>query len=144
MTVESPIETTDMIDPADELRAFLASTLPGFKREWPDDRSFEAQLAWQQVLHQGHWVAPAWPVEHGGRGLTPGQNVLCEQVIASSGAPMIAGTLGTKNVGPTIIAWGTPDQQRHLPQILSGQELWCQGFSEPDFGSDLAGLRTRA
>jgi alkylation response protein AidB-like acyl-CoA dehydrogenase len=76
--------------------------------------------------------------------LTPGQNVTCEQVMAESGAPMIAGTLGTKNVGPTIIAWGNAVQQRHLPNILSGEELWCQGFSEPDYGSDLAGLRTQA
>jgi alkylation response protein AidB-like acyl-CoA dehydrogenase len=137
-------ETSDTAGPAEELVQFLAGVLPIFEDEWTDDTTFDAQLAWQRVLNQGRWVAPAWPVEYGGRGLTPGQNVLCEQVMASSGARMIAGTLGTKNVGPTIIAWGTDAQKRHLPSILSGDEIWCQGFSEPDFGSDLAGLRTRA
>ena len=129
---------------AGELREFLAVAIPRFRAEWPDSDSFEAQLAWQAVLNQGRWVAPAWPVEHGGRGLTPAENVRCEEVVAESDAPSIAGTLGTKNVGPTIIAWGTESQQRHLPRILSGEEIWCQGFSEPDAGSDLAGLRTRA
>src|SRR5579875_603946 len=131
-------------EPVDELRAFLDVALPHFEKVWGSDRSFDAQLAWQRVLNEGRWVAPSWPVEFGGRGLTPGQKVLCEELLASSGAPQIAGTLGTKNVGPTIIVWGTEEQQRHLPKILSGDELWCQGFSEPDFGSDLAGLRTRA
>ncbi len=141
MTIQPAVETSE---PAEELRTFLGSAIPRFNRAWGDDRTFDAQLAWQGVLNEGRWVAPAWPVEHGGRGLTPGENVLCEEVMASSGAPMIAGTLGTKNVGPTIIAWGTGAQKRHLSKILSGEELWCQGFSEPDFGSDLAGLRTRA
>jgi alkylation response protein AidB-like acyl-CoA dehydrogenase len=65
-------------------------------------------------------------------------------VLAARRAPMIAGTLGVKNVGPTIAAWGTPAQKAHLPRILDGSEVWCQGFSEPDYGSDLASLRTRA
>ncbi len=135
---------TGLGGPAEELRRFLDEALPRFEQEWGSDRGFAAQLAWQGVLSEGRWVAPVWPVEHGGRGLTAAQNVLCDEVLAESGAPMIAGTLGTKNVGPTIIAWGTPVQHGHLPRILGGEELWCQGFSEPDFGSDLAGLRTRA
>ncbi|HUZ09086.1 MAG TPA: acyl-CoA dehydrogenase family protein [Acidimicrobiales bacterium] len=129
---------------AEELGEFLRDAVPAFRKEWPDEHSFEAQLAWQAILNEGRWVAPAWPVEHGGRGLTPAENVLCEQEVAAIGAPTIAGTLGTKNVGPTIIGWGTESQRRHLPRILSGEEIWCQGFSEPDAGSDLAGLRTRA
>jgi alkylation response protein AidB-like acyl-CoA dehydrogenase len=129
---------------AEQLRLFLEHALARFEKEWGGERGFEVQLAWQRVLNEGRWVAPAWPVEHGGRGLSPGEIVQCDEVIAGSGAPVIAGTLGTKNVGPTIIAWGSATQKAHLPRILSGEEIWCQGFSEPDFGSDLAGLRTRA
>jgi alkylation response protein AidB-like acyl-CoA dehydrogenase len=142
-TDTTPTDTTGPT-PDQELAAFLGEALPRFRSEWGDDDSFEAHLAWQKVLAEGHWVAPAWPVEHGGRGLGSADQIACEEVVAASGAPMIAGTLGVKNVGPTIAIWGTPEQKTHLSRILDGTEIWCQGFSEPDIGSDLAGLRTRA
>src|SRR5437879_1465495 len=100
--------------PAEELAEFLADALPAFRSEWGDDDSFEARLAWQKVLAKGRWVAPAWPVEHGGRGLGSADQIACEEVVAASGAPMIAGTLGVKNVGPTIAVWGTAPQKAHL------------------------------
>jgi alkylation response protein AidB-like acyl-CoA dehydrogenase len=130
--------------PAEELDAFLTPALARFRDEWGSSDSFEAKLAWQRVLAGERWVAPAWPVAEGGRGLDVTDRIACEEVMAAHRAPMIAGTLGVKNVGPTISAWGTPEQKEHLPRILDGSEIWCQGFSEPDFGSDLAGLRCKA
>ena len=130
--------------PIDEFKEFLAEALPRFRSTWGDDTSFDARLAWQRILDEGGWVAPTWPVEAGGRGLGTADRVAYEELLAASGAPQIAGTLGVKNVGPAIAVWGTEAQRAHLPRILSGDELWCQGFSEPDAGSDLASLRTRA
>jgi alkylation response protein AidB-like acyl-CoA dehydrogenase len=145
-SIPETAETTDTTGatPAEELATFLAEALPRFRAQWGDDDSFEAHLGWQKVLAEGQWVAPAWPLEHGGRGLGSADQIACEEVAAGAGAPMIAGTLGVKNVGPTIAIWGTPEQKTHLSRILDGTEVWCQGFSEPDTGSDLAGLRTRA
>lgn len=130
--------------PADELRKFLEHELPDFKREWGSDRGFDARRAWQARLHSGNWVAPGWPAEDGGRGLGVADRVACDLVSGELDAPVIAGILGVNNVGPTIAAWGTPEQRAHLSRILAADEIWCQGFSEPDAGSDLAGLRTRA
>ena len=130
--------------PGDELRSFLVEAVPRFRALAAVAGSFEERLAWQRILAEGDWVAPSWSVEHGGRGLTAGDRIECEEILAASGTPMIAGTLGVKNVGPTLAMWGTDEQKAHLPRILTGDELWCQGFSEPDAGSDLASLRTRA
>jgi alkylation response protein AidB-like acyl-CoA dehydrogenase len=130
---------------AEELDAFLTPAIERYRAEWGDERDkFEAKMTWQRILAEGRWVAPAWAVEDGGRGLDTPDRIACEEVMAARRVPMIAGTLGVKNVGPTIAAWGTPEQKQHLPRILDGTELWCQGFSEPDYGSDLASLRTRA
>jgi alkylation response protein AidB-like acyl-CoA dehydrogenase len=130
--------------PGDELRLFLDEAVPRFRAAGVEPGSFEERMAWQQILAEGGWVAPAWPVEHGGRGLTTADRIECDEILAASGTPLIAGTLGVKNVGPTMAMWGTDEQKAHLPRILDGTELWCQGFSEPDAGSDLASLRTRA
>ena len=129
---------------AEELRAYLNEITPALHRAWPDNRSFAARLAWQRALHMGGWAAPHWPVEDGGRGLGILDRLECDAELARAGAPDIAGVFGIKNVGPTISRFGTPEQRASLPRILSTEEIWCQGFSEPDAGSDLASLRTRA
>src|ERR1700694_2857131 len=100
---------------------------------------------WQRRLAEGGWGAPAWPVEHGGRAAGPFENHLIAQELARAGAPgSIAGTR-TRSGGPGIIAHGTAAQKdRFLPPILNGNEIWCQLFSEPNAGSDLAALSTRA
>jgi alkylation response protein AidB-like acyl-CoA dehydrogenase len=129
---------------ARELSTFLDQALPHFRATWGEDRSHEARLDWQRILNAGGWVAPAWPVELGGRGLGVTDKVACDLVMGQRGAPTIAGILGVANVGPTLAMWGTPEQKASLPSILSGAELWCQGFSEPEAGSDLAGLKMTA
>ncbi|TQM11220.1 acyl-CoA dehydrogenase family protein [Pseudonocardia kunmingensis] len=127
-----------------ELRGFLEEHLPPFRAQWGDAPTFEGRLAWQATLQTGRWVAPQWAEEHGGRGLDVVTALACTEVLAEHGAPSTAGIFGVANVGPTIAQWGTPEQREHLPRILEGSELWCQGFSEPGAGSDLAGLQTRA
>jgi alkylation response protein AidB-like acyl-CoA dehydrogenase len=130
--------------PAAELRDYLSRVMPAFRAEWPDDSSFEARLAWQRLLDEDRWAAPGWPVEFGGRALGPVDRVLCDVELARVDAPGVAGILGINNVGPTIVAWGTGEQKAMLPRLLRGDDVWCQGFSEPDAGSDLAALKTRA
>ena len=129
---------------ADELRLFLQEALPAFQAEWGDDRGHQARLAWQRRLHAGGWVAPGWSIENGGRGLGVADRVACDLVLAELRAPTVAGVLGVNNVGPTLAAVGNDEQKLSLPRILSGEEIWCQGFSEPEAGSDLAGLRCQA
>jgi len=100
---------------------------------------------WQRRLARGGWGAPAWPVEHGGRGLGPTEMAIFNEEMALSGAPRTIAKIGTGWAGPAIIAHGDGEQKRRfLPSILDGERIWCQLFSEPDAGSDLAGLRTRA
>ncbi|MGW4338448.1 acyl-CoA dehydrogenase [Rhodococcus koreensis] len=130
--------------PAADLDEFIRRELPLHRAEWRNDDSFAARRAWQQRMHAGGWVAPGWPVTFGGRGLSVREQVECERVLAAAGTPMLAGVLGVNNVGPTLMALGTAAQQEHLTRILSSEEVWCQGFSEPDSGSDLASLRCRA
>ncbi len=128
--------------PADELRAVLA-TMPDELRRGPA-ADFDEMLAAQRWLASAGWVAPGWPVEHGGRGLGVADRIACDAEYAAADVPLPAGILGLANVGPALMEFGTPEQQAHLPRILDGSEIWCQGFSEPGTGSDLAGLRTRA
>jgi alkylation response protein AidB-like acyl-CoA dehydrogenase len=125
-------------------------------REWlqdhdagpqPDDREawFSWRRDWQRTLADGGWCGVHWPVKYGGRGATPTQSAIFFEELAHSGSPLPANSLGLLLAGPTIMAWGTEEQkERLLPPILSGEDIWCQGFSEPDAGSDLASLRTRA
>ena len=100
---------------------------------------------WQQRLAAGNWVGLAWPEEFGGRAAGPMANFVVQEELARARAPELVGRIGVNLVGPTLLAHGTPDQQqRWLPKILNASELWCQLFSEPAAGSDLASLSTRA
>ncbi|MFE2985800.1 acyl-CoA dehydrogenase family protein [Streptomyces sp. NPDC059262] len=130
--------------PAAELRAVLGEMAPALHAAWPDDDSFPARVAWQKALAERGWAAPHWPVADGGRGLGAADRLACQTELAAAGAPDIAGIFGIKNVGPALSAFGTPEQRGHLERILTTDEIWVQGFSEPGSGSDLASLRTRA
>ncbi|HUF91237.1 MAG TPA: acyl-CoA dehydrogenase family protein [Candidatus Limnocylindria bacterium] len=136
-----------------ELRAWLAAHLPAElclddpadDRVASDRETFERRRAWQRTMHAGGWVGINWPAEYGGRGAGLIERVIYEEEYAAARAPVLPGSMGLNLVGPTIIHWGTDEQKReHLPRILSGDEVWAQGFSEPGAGSDLAGLQTRA
>jgi alkylation response protein AidB-like acyl-CoA dehydrogenase len=140
----TPPSTAPSSTAAAELAAHVARLLPGHRRKWGDDDSFAARLDWQRTLHAVGWIAPHWPAEFGGRGLNVVDQVACDRVLAQYRAPDLAGVLGVNNVAPTLMRYGTPEQQAHLRGIQAGTEVWCQGFSEPGSGSDLASLRTRA
>jgi alkylation response protein AidB-like acyl-CoA dehydrogenase len=110
-----------------------------------NEEFYELRLEWERELHAGGWTGLGWPAEYGGRPASMTERVLFEYEYAKAGAPYRAGFQGTNLLGPTLIAHGTPEQkQRFLPRILAGEEVWCQGFSEPGAGSDLASVRTRA
>jgi len=101
-------------------------------------------MPWYRALHQRGWIAPHWPRSHGGMGASPVQQVILMEEMARAGTPDIP-MQGLNHIGPMLVARGTKEQQqRHLPSILSGDAVWCQGYSEPGSGSDLASLRTRA
>ena len=135
----------------DEFRQWLAANLPA---EWTkggstsseDNDAYIAYLKdWQRKLYDGGWAGISWPKEYGGRGATLIEQSIFQAELARANAPQLIGTIGLSLVGPTIIAMGTDEQKaRYLPKILSGEEIWCQGFSEPNAGSDLAALGTKA
>jgi alkylation response protein AidB-like acyl-CoA dehydrogenase len=128
-----------------ELRAWLAANPTGAAPVGDEDAHYDWRRGWQRRLADGGWAAVHWPVEHGGRGATLTQSAIFYEELAASGAPLPANVLGLLLAGPTIMTWGTPEQQeRHLVPILTAEEIWCQGFSEPEAGSDLAALKTRA
>src|SRR5438445_3691653 len=106
---------------------------------------WEARLRWHRTLNEGGWVAINWPAEYGGRGASILQNIIYHEELERAGtAPPFTG-FGIPLLGPTLIHWGTEEQKRRfLPKILAAEEIWCQGYSEPNAGSDLAGLQTRA
>ncbi|MDA8340756.1 MAG: acyl-CoA dehydrogenase family protein, partial [Actinomycetota bacterium] len=107
--------------------------------------AFEARLAWEKELAAGGWTWSGGRVEHGGRGATIAQQVVFNEEYVRARAPGRVGVLGEGLLGPTLIQYGTPEQQaRFLPPIVAGEELWCQGYSEPGAGSDLASVATRA
>ena len=136
-----------------ELKAWLRKHLPRRSRyvdggddfSYDDPRRVTAARAWQHTLYQAGYVAIGWPTEFGGRGASiVRQTILSEELIRNR-APSLIGGMGLQMVGPTLIRHGTPaQQQEHLPKILVADEIWCQGYSEPGSGSDLASLRTRA
>jgi len=132
----------------DELRTWLEANVPkdwGEWREKPLEESFPYLRAWQRKLYEGGWAAVSWPKEYGGRGATLMEQSLFWEEMARVEAPPMANSLGLGLIGPTIIAYGTDEQKRRfIPKILSAEEIWCQGFSEPNAGSDLAALQTEA
>jgi len=109
------------------------------------DARVDVLRAWQGTLFEAGWVGISWSTESGGQGLSPLHQLVFSEELAKAGAPMPIGLIGLDVVGPSIDAFGTPEQRRtFLPALLSGEDLWCQGFSEPGSGSDLASLRTSA
>jgi alkylation response protein AidB-like acyl-CoA dehydrogenase len=141
-----------------QVRDLIEQHLPGrYKRgEGPEERTWEfdrrsedpaareAASEWRQALSARGWVAPEWPKEYGGAGLTPIEQFILNQEFAAAGAPII-GQSGVRMLGPTLIVHGSEEQKReHLPRILNGEVVWAQGYSEPGAGSDLASLQTRA
>ncbi|CAG4901019.1 acyl-CoA dehydrogenase [Acidithrix sp. C25] len=132
------------------VQEFLQSNLPS---GWagigalPSEDVPEFTNKWRKTLFQANYLALAWPKEYGGAGLSAMEQVVLAEEFAKAGAPMGGpnDTFGIQMVGNTIIRWGTEEQKRYfLPRILSGEDLWCQGYSEPNAGSDLANLGTRA
>jgi alkylation response protein AidB-like acyl-CoA dehydrogenase len=128
-----------------ELRAWLGANAP--RDETPATLADEVAFlrAWQAKLAAGGWVGLHWPREYGGRGATVVEHYLFQEEMAAARAPEVINRIGVNLVGPTLIAHGTEEQKRRfLPKILPAEEIWCQLFSEPDAGSDLTALRTRA
>lgn len=141
--------TADELAFRDEVRAFLEEALTPELREAGRratsvfmDKRFS--LPWQQILHARGWAAPSWPKAYGGPGWSEMQRHIFAAECARAGAPSLA-PMGLRMVGPVIMGYGTPEQKAHyLPRILSGEDYWCQGYSEPAAGSDLASLQLRA
>jgi alkylation response protein AidB-like acyl-CoA dehydrogenase len=131
----------------EEVRAFLDSSLPAPVRHLVLEGLHvppEATVEWQRTLHRKGWGGPNWPAEFGGTGWDPVRQYIFEEECAAAGAPRLL-PFGLKMVGPVIMRFGSEAQRRRfLPRILSGEDWWCQGYSEPESGSDLASLRTRA
>ena len=132
-----------------DLRAWLAEVLPTLPAkpaatDWPGRRAYDQ--GWQAQLYAAGYAGVDWPVEGGGRGASPIEQLIFKEECERAGAPYVGtGFVGLLHAGPTIIAEGTLAQrERFLPPILNGDEVWCQGFSEPGSGSDLASQRTRA
>ena len=129
-----------------EVRAFLAANCP-----LPEDvpQRLDERMAflrdWQRRCYEAGYVGRAWPAEYGGGGRPPVEQVIVDEELAAAGAPEFPNIVGLDVIGPSLLAFGDDEQRaRYVPAILSADEIWCQGFSEPDAGSDLASLRSRA
>lgn len=135
-----------------EVADWLAANLCGefepirFRGGPGDEHSFvDERKAWEQKLAEGGWTAIGWPKEYGGRGCSIEQQVIFNEEYARAGGPGRMGHIGETLVGPTLIAYGTDEQkEKYLPGIRVGKDLWCQGYSEPSAGSDLANVKTKA
>src|SRR5262245_18226165 len=132
-----------------EIRTWLEQNLPkgwsepGFELTGAERARFNDE--WVRKLYEGGWICASWPAEYGGKGLSTMENVVLAEEFARARAPLRADFFGDTLVGPTILQWGTEEQkQQFLPQILTGEIRWYQGFSEPNSGSDLASLKTSA
>src|SRR5262249_291292 len=132
-----------------EFRNWLQANLPrqrkagedlDFMHEGTSD-DWKHRLDWHSKMHAAGWVGISWHREYGGRGATLTQQIIYNQELSQVDAPVLVNGLGIMLVGPTIIHWGTEEQKRrYIPKILSAEEIWCQGYSEPGAGSDVAGL----
>ncbi len=136
-----------------EFRAWLDANPPGHGStddqigEFMDAGSegWQRHLAWHRKMHSGGWVGITWPKAYGGRGAKLEQSIVFGEELARVKAPTLVNGLGIALVGPTLMHWATEEQKkRYLPRILSAEEIWCQGYSEPNAGSDVAALQTRA
>lgn len=136
-----------------EVRDWLATHLPPDlcvddardERIAPNREIFERRRAWQKTMNAAGWVGIAWPKQYGGRGASLMEQVIFDEEYSRARAPVLPGYSGVALCGPTLMQWGTDEQkQRFLPRILNADDIWCQGYSEPGAGSDLAGLQTRA
>lgn len=127
-----------------EVRGWLAENLPDHLRNLPTRPTHEQAQFWHKKLHQRGWIAPAWPKEYGGMQASIAERIILIEELANAGTPEISGQ-AIGHLGPILQKFGTPEQKaKHLPGMLSGDILWCQGYSEPSSGSDLASLRTKA
>jgi alkylation response protein AidB-like acyl-CoA dehydrogenase len=132
----------------DEVRRFIDENFDdGLRRRMAQSKNGyldrDGQLQWQRALYRRGWAAPNWPVEHGGPGWTPSQKFIFEMEMAAAGTPIVS-PMGLKMVAPVIMAFGSDAQKKqHLPPILASEIWWCQGYSEPGSGSDLASLQMR-
>ncbi len=136
-----------------EFRAWLDKNRP--ERSATDDQigefmdagsdGWQRHLKWHRKMHSGGWVGITWPKEYGGRGATLEQSIVFGEELGRIKAPTLVNGLGIALVGPTLMHWATEEQKkRYIPKILSAEEIWCQGYSEPNAGSDVASLQTRA
>ncbi len=139
----------------EQLRSWLEKNLPPFLERWAESESLEGsggimasmerRRAWQRALNDGGWAAITWPEEWGGRDATVTQSVIYSEEMARARTPGIYNANGLWQIGPMIIQWGTDEQKNQwVPNILNADDHWCQGFTEPEAGSDLANLRTMA
>ena len=137
-----------------EFRQWLETNLPAGHRKtaFPieffaneEGEEWEKRLAWHKKMHAAGWVAIQYPKQYGGRGATITQQYIYDEELTGAGAPQLVNGQGIGLVGPTLMHWGTEEQcSRYLPKMLAAEEIWCQGYSEPGSGSDLASLQTRA
>src|SRR6201995_2235290 len=130
----------------DEVRSFLAQApLVGATLPHALDDRMSLLREWQAACYEAGYVGRAWPSEFGGGGRPPVEQIIVDQELAAAGAPEFVNIVGLDVLGPSLLRFGSDDQRRrYIPPILSAEEIWCQGFSEPEAGSDLASLRTRA
>ena len=130
-----------------EVREWIANAMPADLRAKAEvDANFEMPdvMRWHKILYDKGWVAPHWPQAHGGPGFDATRRFILTEELELAGAPPLS-PFGLQMVGPLLLQFGSPEQkQRFLPKILSGEEVWCQGYSEPNAGSDLASLKTSA
>jgi len=136
-----------------EVRAWLSENLPPElciddpmdERIAPNTEVFNQRRAWQEKLSQAGWVGLSWPTDYGGRAASLIEQMIFDEEYFRARAPILPGYSGVGLLGPTLMQWGTAEQKKkYLPRILPGHDIWCQGYSEPGAGSDLAGLQTRA
>ena len=130
----------------DEVRSFLKERLPkdiSQKVLAGMEVGKDDYMRWHKILFEKGWVAPNWPTEHGGAAWNVRQKYIWDEETGAAGAPRLS-PFGLTMAGPVLMAFGNEEQKKHLPKIVNGEELWCQGYSEPGSGSDLASLKTRA